>query len=235
MTERGRRALRRDQSSISIGPSGLFWDDGVLTIDIAEVTVPLPSQLRGRVRVHPLAVTDRAYALDAEARHRWWPIAPCARVEVEMTSPKLSWQGDGYLDSNAGDEPLAAGFKHWHWSRAKTPGGSIVLYDSTWRNAGSRNLALQFDESGGARELEPFAATPLPSTGWRIRRATQADEGHGAKVLETLEDTPFYARSVIASHLLGEPVIGVHESLSLDRFRTPVVQFMLPFRMPRAF
>ena len=235
MTERGRRALRRDRSSRSIGPSALFWDKGVLTIDIAEVTVPWPSQLRGRVRVYPQAVTDQAYALDAEARHRWWPIAPSARVEVEMTSPSLVWQGDGYLDSNAGDEPLEAGFKSWHWSRAKLPGGSIVLYDSTWRNAGGRNLALHFEESGSVEELEPFAATPLPSTGWRIKRQTQADEDHGAKVVETLEDTPFYARSVISSRLRGEPVIGVHESLSLDRFRNPVVQFMLPFRMPRAF
>jgi len=27
----------------------------------------------------------------------------------------------------------------------------------------------------------------------------------------------------------------MHESLSLDRFKLPVVQAMLPFRMPRAF
>jgi carotenoid 1,2-hydratase len=33
--------------------------------------------------------------------------------------------------------------------------------------------------------------------------------------------------------VLGELREGVHESLDLDRFRSPVVQAMLPFRMPR--
>jgi carotenoid 1,2-hydratase len=52
-------------------------------------------------------------------------------------------------------------------------------------------------------------------------------------VIETLEDTPFYARSVIAGDLMGERVTAVHESLWMDRFTSPVVQAMLPFRMPR--
>ena len=45
----------------------------------------------------------------------------------------------------------------------------------------------------------------------------------------TLEDTPFYARSV----LVNGSDLTMHESLSLDRFRSPWVQVMLPFRMPR--
>jgi carotenoid 1,2-hydratase len=40
---------------------------------------------------------------------------------------------------------------------------------------------------------------------------------------------------VLRSRLLGEDVTAVHESLSLDRFDTPWVQFMLPFKAPRAF
>ena len=52
-------------------------------------------------------------------------------------------------------------------------------------------------------------------------------------MVETLEDTPFYARSVVAGDLLGQPVTAMHESLSMDRFTMPVVQAMLPFRMPR--
>ena len=49
----------------------------------------------------------------------------------------------------------------------------------------------------------------------------------------TLEDTPFYARSLLDTCLLGEPVHGVHESLDLERFRSGWVQMLLPFRMPR--
>ena len=53
----------------------------------------------------------------------------------------------------------------------------------------------------------------------------------GAKLRETLEDTPFYSRSRI--EVPGG--LAVHESLDLDRFSSPVVRAMLPFRMPRRF
>ena len=62
---------------------------------------------------------------------------------------------------------------------------------------------------------------------------TRADGGH-ASVVKTWEDAPFYARSMLASRLYGEPVTAVQESLDLDRFASPVVQFMLPYRMPRS-
>jgi carotenoid 1,2-hydratase len=38
---------------------------------------------------------------------------------------------------------------------------------------------------------------------------------------------------VLDSHVLGRSVTAVHESLSLERFRSPIVQHMLPYRMPR--
>ncbi|MFD2783397.1 hypothetical protein ACFS32_22860 [Novosphingobium pokkalii] len=44
---------------------------------------------------------------------------------------------------------------------------------------------------------------------------------------------PFYARSTLRSTLYGEPVVSVQESLDLTRFASPVVQFMLPYRIPR--
>jgi carotenoid 1,2-hydratase len=50
-----------------------------------------------------------------------------------------------------------------------------------------------------------------------------------------LEDTPFYARDLLHGYYDGEPADIVHESLSLNRLRSPVVRAMLPFRMPRAF
>ena len=73
----------------------------------------------------------------------------------------------------------------------------------------------------------------MPPTRWRVRRQTRA-EGMMA-VRATLEDTPFYARSLVATRLLGESVVLMHESLDLDRFRAPWVQAMLPFRVPRAW
>jgi carotenoid 1,2-hydratase len=73
----------------------------------------------------------------------------------------------------------------------------------------------------------------LPGTFWRVSRETRIDDNRQPRVLRTLEDTPFYARSLLATHLLDEPIVAVHESLSLDRFRAPWVQALLPFRMPR--
>ena len=82
-------------------------------MQIDEVTVPFPSRIRGSVRLHPIALVDNPMALDAEGHHRWRPIAPCARVEVSLTHPALRWSGSGYLDSNAGDEPLEDAFSGW--------------------------------------------------------------------------------------------------------------------------
>jgi carotenoid 1,2-hydratase len=234
LTERGRAAMEASSSWLAIGPSALCWNDDTLTIDIEEITVPLPSRLTGRIRLHPESLADYQAPLDAAVRHRWSPIAPCARVEVEMTRPRLRWSGPGYFDSNAGDEPLESAFSSWDWSRAPHRGGTTVLYHVDAREAGGANLAVHFDAAGQARPLESPAPAALPCTSiWRIPRGTRGDAGQVASVVETLEDTPFYARSVVSSRLQGERVTSFHESLSLDRFRQRWVQMLLPFRMPR--
>jgi carotenoid 1,2-hydratase len=235
MTERGRGALHRTTSSLRVGPSSLRWDDDTLTIDIDEITVPLPSRLRGRVRLYPDAVTTRSVVLDRSGRHRWRPIAPCGRVEVAFESPAVRWSGAAYFDCNDGDEPLERAFVRWDWSRASLRQGTAVLYDVERRDAGDLALAMRFDAAGAMQEFAPPRPARLPRTGWNISRATRADSGLGAVVLRTLEDGPFYARSVLATRLLGEPVTAVHESLSLDRFDARWVQTLLPFRMPRAW
>ena len=48
---------------------------------------PLPRRVRGRVRVHPQGLCRFVAPLDAAGRHRWGPIAPCARIEVELDQP----------------------------------------------------------------------------------------------------------------------------------------------------
>ena len=54
------------------------------TLNGDEITAPLPARLRGQIRVHPLAWSPESYALDSARRHRWWPVAPCSRIEVEV-------------------------------------------------------------------------------------------------------------------------------------------------------
>ncbi len=233
MTERGRGALRRDATRLAIGPSSLHWDGSALAIDIAEVTAPLPSRLRGTVRVHPAALTGRRFALDDAGRHRWSPLAPASRVEVALTSPALRWSGPGYLDTNNGDRPLEADFQHWDWCRAPIGDGAAILYNAHRREGGEQSLALRVGGDGRVEEVPPPPRVSLPRTRWGVARDTRADGP--VAVRKTLEDTPFYSRSVLDTELFGQRLTAVHESLSMTRFTAPWVQAMLPFRIPRRF
>lgn len=233
MTERGRGDVTRTRSSFAIGPSGLDWDGRSLTVRLDETTVPLPSRIRGTIRLTAVSFNPRPFVLDTAGRHRWWPIAPSATLEVELERPGIAWKGTGYLDSNFGIEPLEAGFSSWTWSRASVSDGSTILYDAICRDGSATNLALHVDADGEVTHLEPLRPVDLPRTLWRLPRATRGDTGTSARVLATLEDTPFYGRSLIGSEVYGQRVVAMHETLSLDRFASPLVQAMLPFRMPR--
>jgi carotenoid 1,2-hydratase len=233
MTERRRKAIERSENEFVIGPSCVDWNGEALTFRIDEVTNPVPSRLQGTVRVYPSALTRETFALDAGARHRWWPIAPCSRVQVDFRQPATRWLGEGYFDMNHGDAPLEDQFSGWQWSRAGTRRGTIISYDTFARDDGDTSLALRFDRSGAVDHLPPLPRANLPATGWRIPRTARGDEQQPIKVKRTLEDAPFYARSQLSAKLFGETTDVMHESLSLDRFRMPIVQAMLPFRMPR--
>ena len=235
MTERPRHRVLRDADTFVVGPSGMQWDGDTLVIDIAEISAPLPYRVRGTVRVTPEMIGTTAFALDPEGRHRWHPVAPRAHVEVAMKRPDMCWSGDGYFDSNFGDEPLEAGFNDWHWSRAHLKKDVAVLYEGRRRDGTPFDLALKFDRQGRWHDVVQPAAARLPRTGWLVERATRADAGHTPRVIKTWIDAPFYARSALATRLFGEEVQAVHESLSLGRFRSPIIQSMLPYRMPRAF
>ena len=210
----------------------MHWDGQSLTLNLDEVSVPLPFRVRGTVRVWPKGLSRFVAPLDTAGRHRWGPIAACARVEVNLSSPELRWGGAGYLDSNEGDEPVARAFKSWDWSRAPMANGSTgVLYDVREKNGDERMLALRFAPAGEVEQLEAPPRQALPGTLWRVARQVRADAP--TKVIRTLEDTPFYVRSELLTSLLGERVTAVHESLDVQRLESSLVQFMLPWRMPR--
>lgn len=233
MTERGLPAVARDATSFRIGPSRLAWEGDDLLLEVEERTVPWARRLRGRIRLRPEALPGRVVSLAAEGSHRWWPIAPRARVEVVFDAPALRFSGQGYLDANEGLEPLEARFRHWDWSRAGDGEATFVLYEGTRRDGSTLALALRAGRDGG---LEPFLAPPrqpLPRSLWGLVRSTRVDPGHRARLVRSLEDGPFYARALLATRLAGRELRAVHESLSLDRFARLWVQLLLPFRMPR--
>jgi carotenoid 1,2-hydratase len=233
MTERGRRELRRTADTFQVGPSSLTWDGNGLTFYLDEVTVPIPSRLKGRVRAHPAGINRQTFAIDAKGEHLWRPIAPVSRVEVAFENG-VRWAGNGYFDWNSGVVPLETSFRRWDWSRASDRGGATIFYDVTLKDGRDEGLSLFIRPDGTIDDLSAPQPCALPASPiWRVARGTRSDGGRDGAVVKTLEDTPFYARSIVASRVCGRDVTAMHESLSLDRFASPAVQLMLPFRMPR--
>ena len=234
MTERSRASVQRSRRELAVGPSRVSWQDDSLLIEIDEISVPIPRRVRGRLRVRPEALCSFVAPLDDAGRHRWGPIAPCSRIEVEFEQPALRWQGHAYLDSNEGDEPIDGPFVEWDWSRGLLADGSAaVIYDVRQKRGADRVIAQRFMPDGGSSPFEPPPRQALPRTAWRIGRTMRSDTAVPARVTQTLEDTPFYVRSVLSSGLFGERVTSVHETLNVSRLVSAPVQWMLPWRMPR--
>ena len=232
MTERPQSSVSRSASEFVIGPSCVHWDGAALHVDIDEWSVPIPRRLRGRVSVYPEQLFDFSQALDPNARHHWGPIAPFARVQVDLSHPQQSWRGHAYVDSNEGVEPIANAFTQWDWSRAHMPdGSSTVLYDCQFHDGPDHLLALRFLSNG---QVQPFDAPKrevMPKTAWGLERRLRSERALGG--IQSLEDTPFYQRAIVQNQLLGVPVSSFHETLNASRFASSWVQALLPWRMPR--
>ena len=234
MTERGRQHIQRSAHHYQIGPSSLQWNGQALTIDIDEINVPWPQRVRGRVTVRPEGLCRFVTALDNEGRHRWGPIAPCSRVQVEMESPGVTWQGHAYMDSNEGDEPVERGFRDWDWARAEMRNGDTsVVYDVRPQHGPGRVVAQRFSSDGSHQAFEAPGRYPLAASAWRIQRAMCSEANVAPTIVSTLEDTPFYARSLLKTRLLGEELTAVHETLDIPRLVSWPVRLMLPWKMPR--
>lgn len=234
MTERGCQSISRDAHHFQVGPSQLRWTGESLDIDLNEIAVPFAQRVRGTIRLFPNQLFNFTTALDQEAQHHWGPIAPSARVEVNLERPTLSWKGHGYLDSNEGEEPISAAFVEWDWSRANMRDGSVtVLYDIREKSGHEQVLALRFKRDG---TIDSFDAPPrqsLPKAFWRVARSIRSQPSFPLRVNQTLEDTPFYIRSVLQSGLLGESILSMHETLNVPKLDRLSTRLMLPWRMPR--
>ena len=234
MTDRRSSALERGPDHLVIGPSSAEWDGEKLVVKIDEVTAPFPSRLRGTVHLHPQALSSRSFAIDADGRHRWHPIAARSRVEVAFDNPSLRWSGPAYFDTNAGAAPLEQDFHSWDWCRAPVEDATAVLYNTRRRDGSAQSLALRVRDDGSVEEIAVPKPATLPKTLWRIPRPTRSESGE-ASVVRTLLDAPFYSRSEIRTRLLGRDATAVHESVEFDRFAALPLQMLLPVRVPRTF
>jgi carotenoid 1,2-hydratase len=233
LTERGAGHVGRDRDELVLGPNRVRWEGDALVVEFDERGAPIPRRIAGTVRLSPLALGGERLALDAAGSHHWMPIAPRARAEVTLLHPRLRFQGDAYLDANWGDEGLEHAFTGWSWSRVTSERRATVTYEIERRDGTRLLLARAYEHAGGRVDGFEVASTKATPTWWRVPRTMHGELGAAPRLLRTLEDTPFYARSLVETRFFGERATGTHESLSLDRFRSRIVQMMLPFRTRR--
>jgi carotenoid 1,2-hydratase len=239
MTERGRSALDDGPDHFTVGPSSLHWESGApgeadtLVIDVNEVTAPLPSKLKGQIRFTPHVGQQQHFALDSTARHHWWPYAPFGHIKADFESPGLSWSGHGYSDTNTGKAALETDFSGWTWSRASVEDGAIIFYEPEERSGLQKTIAIHVGTDGTVTPCDVPPRVDLKRGLWGVARNTRSDDPAQTRITTTFVDAPFYTRDALQMVLGGKAVPAVHESLNLDRFASPIVKLMLPFKMPR--
>ncbi|MCY4190132.1 MAG: carotenoid 1,2-hydratase [Rhodospirillaceae bacterium] len=232
MTERGAEAAFRSRTVYALGPSRMEWNGTHLKFDINEVCFPVFRKLEGTVTVTPSVMVEEEFALAANFDHWWRPLSPRVDVAVAFSKPSLHWRGTGYLDSNGGRGPIERDFREWDWARVHDSDGARIRYNCQNRDGARNSLALGFDAQGNIRSLPLQGCASLaPTRIWKMPRQTTSN--FPLRITKTLEDTPFYSRSIISEQASSGPRMMMHESISFLRFEKSIVQAMLPFRMPR--
>ncbi|MEM8984866.1 MAG: carotenoid 1,2-hydratase [Pseudomonadota bacterium] len=219
-------AISRSATAFGIGANQVRWDGERLRIAVDDRSAPLQQSIKGTITARPRALTERPFRFGRDDAHRWWPVAPILDLAVDIDSAGLHWQGRGYTDMNDGAEPLHEGFDDWHWCRWHDDDVSRIQYRARHSDGETTSLDLSIDPTGAVHTNDLPGAQALRRSGWGIAR-----EQYGAAAaprVATLDDTPFYARSLLLRDGTS-PVM--HESLSLTRFRRAWVRQLLPFRM----
>ena len=234
-TEYDRTESHCSNRALGLGRNRIEYADNSLICHIDDLTAPLPSRVRGTVRLDCTRAADLPVQLLPEREHWWRVIVPRGGISVDLEQPKLSWRGQGYFDSNIGNEPLEAAFQNWSWLRATTSAHrTLVIYRLRPACGAEVIHSLEFTPEGSCDHFLPPPAISLPKSSWGIPRQVATEHAVGARVRSTLENGPFYARSVVEAQLHGETVEAMHECVSLARFQSSWVRSLLPFRMRRS-
>jgi len=230
LTERGRASVARSAEHLAIGTSEMTWQGQDLVVRIDERSAPWRERVRGTIRLVPLAQSELVVELDPGGLHTWSPRIPIASVEVDFEEPRVRFRGTGYLDMNRGACPLEDTFASWSWSRVSDGERVAIAYDVAMRDGATRARAFVGTRGQALAPARHEAVVDLPGTRFGLTRTARGEAGP-ITLVRTLEDGPFYARSIVSTALEGSRAIGMHETVSLDRLRSPWVRFLVPFRM----
>ncbi|MEO0567369.1 MAG: carotenoid 1,2-hydratase [Pseudomonadota bacterium] len=233
MTDRGKTALRQSADTFIVGPSSLHWDGAQLIIDVDEIgSPPSVGRVRGQITLTPSGITDVELPLTSDGAHVWRPFAPTSDIKVDLGGD-WAWNGHGYFDANFGTRALEQDFTTWNWARFPTSSGSTCFYDAKRIDGSTLATGFAFDENGLISPADIPPKTRFRRSAWLVARETRADAGYTPKQVKPMLDAPFYCRSAIRTQINGEETVGVHESLDLVRFRSPLLKPMLAVRVPR--
>ncbi|WP_244564124.1 carotenoid 1,2-hydratase [Rhizobium sp. RU36D] len=242
MTERGEASLSRTTDSLTIGRSSMELRDGKLLIRFDETALPWPGQrlwpkaFAGAIEITPKATCEDLCPLDRAGHHCWSPRIPTASAVITSDAlPGGGWHGPAYHDMNYGDRPIEQDFVSWDWARGsgERDDATVILYDAVMQTGERRRLALRTSGKGELTEFSMPERQALPGAFWGVKSGIACDPQHKPRLIQPLEDTPFYTRSLVDTVVSGQALTMVHETLDCRRLANPLVRLMLPFRMPR--
>ena len=237
MTERGQSDTVQHRDALQIGPSSMRWDNDRLIIEIEErdirLGIPWRRRVAGQIVLTPEVLNDHSFKLDADGQHHWHTIAPRARIDVRMERARRDVVRQRLSRRQSRQRTDRGRFRDWHWSRAHAGEDVAVIYEGNRRDGSHFGSALRFDKTGHPAR-GGTAAGRAPA---RDIVGHEASDPGGPRPCIGYQDLGGFRRSMPDSTLdmriFGKKVTAMQESISLDRLVNPVIQFMLPYKMPR--